>query len=283
MASRPDAPLPKLEARTIGRGHAWSVMDFTCRAGPGDRAFEEAHDAFSVAAVVSGTFMYRSGTGRHLLHPGALLLGNHGACYECGHDHGQGDRCISFQVAPELFREIAASAGGAGTFRFPTAMIPAGSDIGPSLVATLVSCEDRLQSEEAAVDLVEKVIAHLADQPPRRQNVSARDAQRVSAALRYIEDNAAERIELGELAARAGTTKYHFIRIFRSAVGMTPYQFLIETRLRNVAGSLLRSAVPVSTAALDAGFGDISTFNARFRARFGLSPSAYRRRHGRSS
>jgi AraC-like DNA-binding protein len=64
---------------------------------------------------------------------------------------------------------------------------------------------------------------------------------------------------------------------------MTPYQFLLEARLRTVAGSILRSAVPISMAALDAGFGDISTFNARFRARFGLSPSAYRRRYGRSS
>ncbi|RTL66456.1 MAG: helix-turn-helix domain-containing protein [Hyphomicrobiales bacterium] len=283
MASRPDAHLPKLEARTIAGGDAWSVMEFTCRAGPGDRAFEEAHGAFSVAAVVSGTFMYRSGTGQHLLHPGALLLGNHGACYECGHDHGRGDRCISFQVAPELFREIAASAGGASTFRFPTAMIPAGSEIGPSLVATLASCEDGLQSEEAAFDLVETVIAHLRDRPPRRQHVSARDAQRISRALRHIEEHAAEPIELGELAERAGTTKYHFIRIFRSAVGTTPYQFLLETRLRTVAANLLGSAVPITTAALEAGFGDISTFNARFRARFGLSPSAYRRRYGRSS
>src|SRR5215469_2963034 len=32
--------------------------------------------------------------GRATLVPGALMLGNPGACFECGHDHGVGDRCL---------------------------------------------------------------------------------------------------------------------------------------------------------------------------------------------
>ena len=56
--------------------------------------------------VVAGSFGYRAATGRALLTPGALLLGDAGCGYECGHDHGRGDRCLAFQFAPELFERI---------------------------------------------------------------------------------------------------------------------------------------------------------------------------------
>src|SRR5262249_14880808 len=98
--------------RSLRRGREWTVSEYLCTAGPGDRPFEERHDAVSIAAVIEGTFTYRADTGTALLHPGAFLFGNAAACYECGHDHSSGDRCISFQIAPDYFAEIAASTAG---------------------------------------------------------------------------------------------------------------------------------------------------------------------------
>jgi AraC family transcriptional regulator len=42
------------------------------------------------------------------------------------------------------------------------------------------------------------------------------------------------------------------------------------------ARRLATSKDPVLAVALDSGFGDLSTFNARFRATFGMTPSKYR-------
>ncbi len=58
---------------------------------------------------------------------------------------------------------------------------------------------------------------------------------------------------------------------------MTPYQFILRTRLHNAAIALRRSGQPVLDVALDAGFADLSTFNRRFRATMGVTPGAYRR------
>ena len=90
-----------LSARLLARGEGWRISDIVCRAGPNDRPFEERHEDVSIAAVVEGSFRYRSSTGTALLYPGAFLLGNAGACFECGHEHATGDRCVSFQFAPE--------------------------------------------------------------------------------------------------------------------------------------------------------------------------------------
>jgi hypothetical protein len=82
-------------ARAIARGRGWAVSEHVCRAGPRDQPFEEVHAGFAIAAVVEGTFTYHTDTGRAVMHPGALLLGNPGAGFECRHDHATGDRCIA--------------------------------------------------------------------------------------------------------------------------------------------------------------------------------------------
>lgn len=269
-------------SRRIAGGAGWSFHEFVCHSGPGDRPFEERHAGVSIAAVVSGTFTYKADTGRALLHPGALLLGNPGACYQCGHEHGVGDRCISVQFSPDYFGEVAASAGGSARFRFPAAMLPSGRSFLPHavLVESLGRERDPLRIEERLAGFVAAAVRALSGVAPAPQRVSSQDARRVSRAVRYIEAHSAEPLDLDRLAAVAAASKFHFLRIFRRAVGLTPYQFLLSTRLRHAALKLLASADPVSSIAYGAGFGDLSTFNATFRARFGAAPQAFRRSGG---
>src|SRR5258706_10637946 len=120
----PAAPSPSPSSRVIARGEGWQIGEVICRSGPQDRPFEEQHDTTAIAVVVAGSFRYRAVTGTALLYPGAMLLANAGTCFECGHEHATGDRCISFQYAPELFEEIAAAAAGSHRYRFAAPMVP---------------------------------------------------------------------------------------------------------------------------------------------------------------
>jgi AraC family transcriptional regulator len=266
--------------RFLSRGKEWRISEYVCSAGPHDQPFEERHDDVSVAAVVEGTFTYRADTGTAMLHPGAFLFGNASACYECGHEHSTGDRCISFHVAPEYFAEIAASTAGASRFRFAMPMLPAT----PKLLPWLARIEARTPfAESLAVDetvtrLIEAVVGAASDMTPLPVHVSARDARRVGDALRHIEINAAEALDLDTLASVAIMSKYHFLRTFRHVVGMTPYQFLLGVRMRRAAVQLATSSAPVVAVAFESGFGDLSTFNGRFREVFGMSPTVYRSR-----
>ncbi len=272
-------------ARMLGAGQGWRAAEYICCAGPGDRAFEERHEGFTIAAVVEGSFRYQTDTGTALLRPGALLLGNHGACYECGHAHSTGDRCIAFHFGPDYFAEVAASAAGSARFRFPAGALPARAAMIPWLarIEARLASDNKLQAEEAVTQLIERVIRSASGAPPAAIRVSARDERRVTGALRHIERHSADDLRLDALAAVAAMSKYHFLRTFRRAVGMTPYQYLLSVRMRSAAGRLLASAAPVSSIAYEAGFGDLSTFNGMFRAHFGESPTAYRAREQRWS
>jgi AraC family transcriptional regulator len=264
----------------LAQGRDWCVREYVCNAGPGDRAFEERHACFTIAAVVEGSFNYRADTGTSLLHPGAFLLGNHGACFECGHDHSKGDRCIAFHFEPEYFAEIAASAAGTARFTFPTGMLPALPMGVPWLARTQarIALGQRLEIDEAISQLIELVLGNLAGITPSPARISATDERRMSTVLGHIEQHATDALDLDQLSTVAAMSKYHFLRTFRRTVGITPYQFLLSVRMRRAAVRLLMSSEPVSSIAFDVGFGDLSTFNCRFRAQFGASPTAYRAR-----
>jgi AraC-like DNA-binding protein len=267
-----------LAKRRLAAGDGWSVHEVVCRAGPSDRPFEERHDGFSVSAVIDGSFTYRSDAGHELLYPGALLLGNDDWCFECGHAHGRGDRCISLNVREGLFGEIAAGAASTSRFRFAAPSLPPSPKALPIVawMEALSSSASSLRSEELALGLIERVIAAMSGDRRPPAAPTGREAKRVVEAIRLVDSDAARPLQLKELAAVAGMSKYHFLRVFRRLTGVTPYQYLISARLRRAALALASSRRQVIAIALEAGFGDLSTFNKGFRAAFELTPTQYR-------
>jgi AraC-like DNA-binding protein len=268
------------ELRLLAEGADWSVAEHVCGAGPADRPFEERHSWVTVAAVVEGSFRYRTEAGAALLHPGAFLLGNAGSRFECSHAHGTGDRCIALQLQPDAFAELARTAGAERRFAFRTPALPAVRGLLPSLsaVEAVAASGDALRIEQAVPRLFDAVVRALAGAPGTAPRISAADERRVSRAVRHIEANADGPLDLDAIARAAATSKYHFLRVFRGAVGATPYQWLLGLRLRRAALQLATTALPVSTIAFASGFGDLSTFNQKFRRAYAATPSGYRRR-----
>jgi AraC-like DNA-binding protein len=262
----------------LATGLGWCVQDVVCTAGPRDHPFEEQHNTFSIAAVMEGSFQYRTSRGAAVLAPGALLLGNHGHCYECGHEHGVGDRCLAFHFTPESLEEIVAAVPGARRLAFPVPCLPPL----PSLIPIIAAAEaardagDAAELEDLALQLAGRVCATLAGTARTTGRVSGRDERRITAALRRIEVLAHEPLSLADLSREAAMSPYHFLRTFRAVVGMTPHQYVLRTRLHRAAVQLRRSNEGVSSIALANGFNDLSTFNRRFRQLTGRSPTAYR-------
>src|SRR5689334_353398 len=108
-------PAPALSVpsiRMLAEGAGWRVAEVTCRAGSQDRAYQEQHGWTCIAAVLEGTFQYRAASGQALMTPGSLLLGNAGACFECGHPHSRGDRCVAFHLSPDFIADTAGALRG---------------------------------------------------------------------------------------------------------------------------------------------------------------------------
>ena len=94
--------------------------------------------------------------------------------------------------------------------------------------------------------------------------------------MEYIDSRLAEPISLGELAAFAALSEYHFARMFRESFGMPPHQYVLARRLERARWLLRETALPLGEVALACGFSSASHFSNRFRAAMGGSPGAYR-------
>jgi len=92
----------------------------------------------------------------------------------------------------------------------------------------------------------------------------------------YIDQNFDEEINLDLLAHLCFSSKFHLIRVFKRYYGFTPRQYLIRKRIEK-ARVYLKSGKSVSETCYTTGFGSISSFSNLFRAKTGMSPSAFRR------
>lgn len=267
-----------LTIHELASGDGWQVSDVVCDSGPGDRPFEELHDAMTIAAVTAGTFQYRGRRGTALLAPGAVLLGNAGTSFECGHEHGHGDRCLAFRFTPECLEAVVAALPGGCRADFSRPSLPPLSDLLPLLTAAEIARNeaDAPALEELALRLAAAVAGQLCVRTRSAPPASRREEARITAAVRRIEAGLDQPQPLSELARAAAMSPYHFLRTFRRVVGITPHQFVLRLRLQRAAVRLRRTRHPVSAIAFDAGFGDLSTFNRRFRKVMGMPPSVYR-------
>lgn len=269
----------RLQSRVLATGPGWSVAEHLCSAGPRDRAFEEQHSDVTIAIVVSGSFQYRGALGRELMTPGSLMLGNVGQYFECGHEHGFGDRCLSFHFSGDYFEALTSDLGGdSSTCAFKTLRLPPLRELSPIIAracAALSGARD-LAWEELGVVLAGKTVGLARDGSGKTGRALPSELARATRAVRMIERETGGKLPLAMVARQAGLSPYHFLRSFQKLTGLTPHQYVRRGRLRDAAVRLACGADKVLDVALDCGFGDISNFNHAFRAEFGCSPLAYR-------
>jgi AraC family transcriptional regulator len=268
-----DGASGEVHSRVLAEGDGWAVADMVCTSGPRDRRFEEQHSMVSIAIVAAGSFEYRSACGCELMTPGSLLLGNPGQSYECGHEHGEGDRCVSFWYAPNYFETLT---GGAS---FRMLRIPPVVELSP-LVAQACSGLDSSSAiawEELSVRLASQTLQLANGSPAEPTGAAPSAVARVTRIIRTIERDPDAPLQLASLAREAGLSPYHFLRIFQLLTGLTPHRYVLRSRLREAALRLRSEPARILDIALDCGFGDVSNFNRAFRSEFGTSPRAYRK------
>ncbi|TCN54190.1 AraC-like DNA-binding protein [Rhodococcus sp. SMB37] len=85
----------------------------------------------------------------------------------------------------------------------------------------------------------------------------------------------AEPLDIGELAATAGVSKYHFLRCFAVVYGKTPGAYLAERRVERAQDLLRATNLTVTEICHLVGYTSVGSFSAKFRQSVGTSPSVY--------
>ncbi|KMN15154.1 AraC family transcriptional regulator [Pseudomonas weihenstephanensis] len=91
-----------------------------------------------------------------------------------------------------------------------------------------------------------------------------------------IEQQLAEPLSIGQLAAQCALSPYHFARMFRESFGVAPHQYVLARRLSRARSLLRHSSLALGEIALSCGFASASHFTNRFKHTLGGTPGEYR-------
>jgi AraC-like DNA-binding protein len=133
--------------------------------------------------------------------------------------------------------------------------------------------DDLLRQESLLIEIVSHCLTHYAQDPVtfRTFGIHHQTVKRVRA---YLEQHIEENVRLEELAAVAHLSPFHLNRIFQQEVGMPPYEYLVQVRIKR-AQMLLKQGEPIASAAYSTGFADQSHFTRFFKRHVGITPGEY--------
>lgn len=237
-----------------------------------------SHEDFSVALIESGATTFELDGATHRAVAGQLVLVDPGAVHACNPDPDTTMAYRLFYIEPRWFEEVACE-----VFEKPPARLalrPAVVDDPPLFEAwrrlhvAVIEGAERLEKVSGLVSNIAATIERYSSEHLPARPAPAAD-RAVARARDVLAERAAERISLDELAAVAGMSRYHFLRVFQNAVGLPPHAFQCQLRVE-LAKQLLAKGERIARVAGEVGFADQSHFTRVFRQYTGATPSQYR-------
>ena len=101
--------------------------------------------------------------------------------------------------------------------------------------------------------------------------------EKMKQVLTFIRSHYAEALTVGQLAGLCHFSETYFMSFFKRFAGMTCVEYINHYRLSQAARILVQTDRPVTEAALENGFRNISYFNRQFRRQYGTTPREYRK------
>jgi AraC family transcriptional regulator len=106
---------------------------------------------------------------------------------------------------------------------------------------------------------------------PKRQ-YGGLPREKLVRAVEYIKDQLNTDLTVSGIAQAVFMSPYHFTRLFKESTGQSPYQYVVEARVRKAKELLTKGMFSISEVAYDVGFVDQSHLTRHFKRIFGLPP-----------
>jgi len=107
---------------------------------------------------------------------------------------------------------------------------------------------------------------------------NARHRAKIHDVVAWVEGHLAEELTIDQATARFGLSRSVFTKEFRHYTGKSFVDYCNVRRVQKAAMALVTRPDSVTEVALESGFSNLSHFHRQFKAHFGLTPAAFRRK-----
>lgn len=242
-----------------------------------------SHTAFTVTTILAGEMRVAIGeTVYHLSKDDVALTNirqNHSG-------HARNVEFVSVSISPPHVEELVTELGLTRTTAeiiFATSVV---TDEAINKIARSIANEiagERVGHEAMLDALVRQLVIHLL-----RSHMTVRKSARIELsragpvdrrlrlALEFMHDNFSRELALDEIASAAYLSEYHFARLFKHIMGVTPHTYIANLRLERARKLLSENSFPISEIAAMVGYQSQSHFTKIFKSVSGMTPRAYR-------
>ena len=109
-----------------------------------------------------------------------------------------------------------------------------------------------------------------------RQPVPPIEGDALASVFTWAQRHLDRELTISSLAAKARMSRRTFIRRFEDATGMSPGEWVVQTRVAKARELLEATRIPIEGVATETGFGSADAMRHHFRLRLGTSPANYR-------
>lgn len=194
------------------------------------------------------------------------------------------ENCLQIQLTTKFLQRIAQETLNQNSDHLE--LIPAFQIRDPQIEAIAMMLFTEHQQEQfdhgLYLDSLTNVLAvnlirhHTARKPQLPIYEGGLPTRKLSQVLDYIDAYLDRNIKLADLAQLLDMSPFHFSRLFKQSIGMTPHQYLNQQRVERAKQLLKKTDRLIIDIALECGFSSHSHLGKQFRQITGMTPKTYR-------
>lgn len=247
-----------------------SIGYFDCKPSYGVQ--RNLFSSYLLLVMLTGSMYYQTMKSRGIVRAGQVLL------LDCNAPHSytaQGKCSFTFvhfsgAQSKEIYEEIVGTTGNLIPMPNPNDLHEA---IG-ELLSNMRS-ERRMNESETSASIYGMLMKLLDKSGASGEGGTGNPV--VDRAIMYIQSHLTEKLSVEEISANAGYSASYFSHIFSEETGMSPYQFVMKSRIEHAQQLLKTSRLAVQEIAFQCGFNSAANFCYTFRRMSGMSPHEYRK------
>lgn len=103
--------------------------------------------------------------------------------------------------------------------------------------------------------------------------------RRLSRVLEFMQQHCVDSVTLDQLASEASMSRFHFSRLFKAKMGVTPHRHIVRLRMQRAKELLSETGLSVGEIGMSCGYVHQSHFAASFEREYHSSPATFRKKH----
>ncbi len=266
----------------------YRVTDFKCHCDVCSVSDPEYNESLCLSFIRKGFFEYQTFRRKDEVHAGRVLISKPGYEHIASHIDGQPDITTVFEFTVDFFKKIQEQYKQASWFLknndIHSLLLQSNPELDYLHNQIWKKVEKKnaanLQIDEMVIELLEKLMDILTDSktiPVISDSLKQFHLGTVENAKAYIFENFSQNISLQQLAKYCLVSPFHFSRVFKTIMNISPHQYLTQVRLNHSKVLLTTTDQSVTDIAFACGFNSVEHFATAYRQRFKLNPSAQRK------